>query len=167
MTVSHKFKRTRRWMPCQPFRRSRKLSACCPVANIRLRLDSSLDRQSLWQAADWETPSTLPSHMTAWDSKDASTFHLYKRKGNRRACENLRGISLLSTAGKTLARVLVSPVTAHLERVFLPKGLCGSRKIAALSTWCLLPGSLKKSVCNRTHWPVLYLCRSDQGLRQC
>ena len=46
ITVSHKFQRTRRWMPCQPFKRSRKLTACCPVANIRLSLESSLDRQA-------------------------------------------------------------------------------------------------------------------------
>ena len=34
------------------------------------------------------------------DFKNASIIHLYKRKGNRQACDNHRGISLLSIAGK-------------------------------------------------------------------
>ena len=33
--------------------------------------------------------------------KDAAIVHLYKRKGNRQSCDNHRGISLLSIAGKT------------------------------------------------------------------
>ena len=40
------------------------------------------------------------------DFKDASIVHLYKRKGNRQSCDNHRGISLLSIAGKILARIL-------------------------------------------------------------
>ena len=32
--------------------------------------------------------------------KDASIIHLYKRKGNPQVCDNHRGISLLSIAGK-------------------------------------------------------------------
>uniref|UniRef100_A0A3P8TK88 Reverse transcriptase domain-containing protein n=1 Tax=Amphiprion percula TaxID=161767 RepID=A0A3P8TK88_AMPPE len=45
---------------------------------------------------------TLPQ-----DFKDASIVHVYKRKGNRQDCNNHRGISLLSIAGKILARVHV------------------------------------------------------------
>ena len=40
--------------------------------------------------------------------KDAAIIHLYKRKGNRHVCDNHRGISLLSIAGKILARVLLN-----------------------------------------------------------
>ena len=36
--------------------------------------------------------------------KDASIIHLYKRKGNPQVCDNHRGISLLSIAGKILAK---------------------------------------------------------------
>ena len=36
------------------------------------------------------------------DFKDASIIHLYKQKGNPQVCDNLRGISLLSIAGKIL-----------------------------------------------------------------
>ena len=61
------------------------------------------------------------------DFKDASIIHLYKRKGNRSSCDNHRGISLLSIAGKILARVLLSRLNAHLERDLLPESQCGFR----------------------------------------
>ena len=137
-------------MPCQPLRRFRKLSACCPVANIRLRLDPAQSGKKVAKCRLRNSINFSKSYDSVRLFMTASTFHLYKRKGNNRACDNHRGISLLSTAGKALARVLVSPVTAHLERGLLLKCQCGSRKIAALSKWCLLPGSLKKSVWNRT-----------------
>ena len=48
----------------------------------------------------WEK-ETLPQAF-----KDATIVHIYKRKGNKRTCDNHRGISFLSIAGKILARVL-------------------------------------------------------------
>ena len=66
---------------------------------------------------------TLPQ-----DFKDASIVHLYKRKGNKQACDNHRGISLLSIAGKILARILLNRLTAHLEQGLLPESQCGFRK---------------------------------------
>uniref|UniRef100_A0A8C5PLD5 Reverse transcriptase n=1 Tax=Leptobrachium leishanense TaxID=445787 RepID=A0A8C5PLD5_9ANUR len=60
--------------------------------------------------------------------KDASIVHLYKRKGNRQVCDNHRGISLLSIAGKILARVLLNRLTDHLEQGLLPETQCGFRK---------------------------------------
>ena len=66
---------------------------------------------------------TLPQ-----DFKDASIIHLYKRKGNRKVCNNHRGISLLSIAGKVLARVLLNRLIDHLENDHLPESQCGFRK---------------------------------------
>ena len=60
------------------------------------------------------------------DFKDASIIHLNKRQGNRQTCANHRGISLLSIAGKILARVLLNRFIAHLEQGLLPE--CGFRK---------------------------------------
>ena len=40
--------------------------------------------------------------------KDTCLVHLYERKGNRQACDNHRGISLLSIARKILAKVLLN-----------------------------------------------------------
>jgi hypothetical protein len=59
--------------------------------------------------------------------KDASMVHLYKRKGNRQQCDNHRGISLLSIAGKILARVLLNRLLKHLEQGLLPESQCGFR----------------------------------------
>ena len=54
---------------------------------------------------------------------------LFKRKGNPQVCDNHRGISLLSIAGKTLARVLLNRLNEHLEQSgLLPECQCGFRK---------------------------------------
>ena len=59
--------------------------------------------------------------------KDASIVHLYKKKGNKQSCDNHRGISLLSIAGKLLARVLLNRLIKHLEQGLLPESQCGFR----------------------------------------
>ncbi|KAL8596595.1 hypothetical protein ACOMHN_034966 [Nucella lapillus] len=56
--------------------------------------------------------------------RDATT---YKRKGNRQTCDNHRGISLLSIAGKILARVLLNRLLEHLGQGLLPESQCGFR----------------------------------------
>ena len=71
---------------------------------------------------------------SAWESgilpqefKDATIVHIYKRKGDKRSCDNHRGISLLSIAGKILARVLLNRLLEHLEQGHLPESQCGFR----------------------------------------
>ena len=49
------------------------------------------------------------------DFKDATIIHLFKRKGNPQVCDSHRGISLLSIAGKILARVVLNRLNEHLE----------------------------------------------------
>jgi len=61
--------------------------------------------QSVWIAG--EVPQQF---------KDASIVHIHKQKSNRQSCDNHRGISLLSIAGKILARVLLNRLTKRLER---------------------------------------------------
>ena len=61
--------------------------------------------------------------------KDASIIHLFKRKGNPQLCDNHRRISLLSVAGKVLARVLNNRLNEYLEQSgLLPESQCGFRK---------------------------------------
>jgi len=50
------------------------------------------------------------------DFKDASIIHLYKRKGDHACCDNHRGISLLSVAGKVLTCVLLNRLPAHVDQ---------------------------------------------------
>ena len=58
--------------------------------------------------------------------KDASIIHLYKNKGDRRMCDNHRGISLLSIAGKILGRVIINRLTNSVTN-FVPESQCGFR----------------------------------------
>ena len=61
--------------------------------------------------------------------KNASIIHLFKPKGNPQLCDNQRGISLLSVAGKVLARVLLNRLNEHLEQSgLLQESQCGFRK---------------------------------------
>ena len=48
------------------------------------------------------------------DSKDALIVHIYKKEGDRSTSNNHRGISLLSTQGKILARVFLNRLAKHV-----------------------------------------------------
>jgi len=62
------------------------------------------------------------------DFKDAQFVHICKRKGERACCDNHRGISLLSVAGKILARVLLNRLTNHVgQHDIIPESQCGFR----------------------------------------
>ena len=75
---------------------------------------------ALFQSSD--ESETLPQEF-----KDATIIHIYKRKGNKRSCDNHRGISLLSIAGKITACVLLNRFLEHLEQGHLPESQCGFR----------------------------------------
>ena len=60
----------------------------------------------------------------AW--KDASIITIYK-KGDRTDCGNYRGISLLSAAGKILARILLNRLSLHITPEVVPETQCGFR----------------------------------------
>ena len=63
------------------------------------------------------------------DFKDASIIHIYKRKGNPQVCDNHKGISLLSIAGKIRAKILLQRLNAHLDKAgLIPESQCGFRK---------------------------------------
>ena len=70
----------------------------------------------------WEC-GTIPQEF-----RDATIIHLYKNKGDRQSCDNHRGISLLSIAGKILARILLNRLLKHLScNDALPESQCGFR----------------------------------------
>ena len=61
--------------------------------------------------------------------KDEFIIHLYKQKGNPQVCDNHIGISLLSIAGKTLAKVLLNRLNVHLgQKGLILESQCGFRK---------------------------------------
>ena len=61
------------------------------------------------------------------DWKRAMLVALYKGKGDRRACDNLRGISLLSIPGKVYAALLLRRVSQHFDSQLL-EAQCGFRR---------------------------------------
>jgi len=56
--------------------------------------------------------------------KDALIVIIYKKKGERSECGNHRGISLLSIAGKMLAKIVLNRIRSISEDV-LPESQCG------------------------------------------
>ena len=52
------------------------------------------------------------------DFKDAQIIHLCKNKGDRRLCDNHRGIPLLANAGNIFAKVIVNRLTTRLKSPF-------------------------------------------------
>ena len=61
------------------------------------------------------------------DLKDAVTISLYKNKGEKSDCSNYRGITLLSIAGKVLARILLNRLIPSIIEDFIPESQCGFR----------------------------------------
>ena len=68
----------------------------------------------------WEK-ETVPQ-----DWKDANIVSLFK-KGDRKDCGNYRGISLLSIAGKIMARIILNRLNTLLAHDILPETQCGFR----------------------------------------
>ncbi len=62
------------------------------------------------------------------DLKNATIIPLFKGKGNRQKVNNYRGISLLSAAGKILARILLNRLNAEILNALVPEEQCGFRK---------------------------------------
>lgn len=60
--------------------------------------------------------------------KDADIVSIFKKKGDRAACGNSRGISLLATAGKVLTRILLFRLLNHITENVLPESQSGFRK---------------------------------------
>ena len=60
------------------------------------------------------------------DFKDVVIVTMYKKKGLRSECGNHRGISLLSIAGKILAKIILNRIKIIAEKL-LPESQCGFR----------------------------------------
>ena len=59
----------------------------------------------------------------------AHSLDSYKVHNNPQVCDNHRDISLLSIAGKILAKILLNRLNAHLDQAgLIPESQCGLRK---------------------------------------
>ena len=59
--------------------------------------------------------------------KNANIILVYKQKGDRAQCGNCRVISLLSVAGKVLAKIMLIRLLEHVVDLVLPESQCGYR----------------------------------------
>ena len=62
------------------------------------------------------------------DLRDAVIITLYKNKGENSNCDNYRGITLLSIAGKILARILLNRLVPTIAEDNTPESQCGFRQ---------------------------------------
>ena len=69
----------------------------------------------------WRT-GTIPQ-----DLRDAVIVSLYKNKGEKSDCANYRGVTLLSIAGKILARIILDRLIPTIAEENLPESQCGFR----------------------------------------
>ena len=60
--------------------------------------------------------------------KDANIILVHKQIGDRAECGNSRGISLLSVAGKVLAKIMLTRLLEHIVDLVLPESQCGFRR---------------------------------------
>ena len=73
---------------------------------------------------------------------------IYKRKGDKSDCGNSRGISLLSVAGKVLARVMLQRLLAQVAEIVLPESQCGFRRGRSTIDMIFIRGSSVASAVN-------------------
>ena len=70
----------------------------------------------------WSTKCLPPQ----W--KNTNFILVYKQKGDRAECGNSCGISLLSVAGKVLAKIMLTRLLEHVVDFVLPESQCGLRR---------------------------------------
>ena len=113
----------------------------------------SLQKLTALFQSSWEI-EILPQEF-----KDATIVHIYKRRSNKRSCDNLRGIFLLSIAGKIMARVLLSRLLKHLEQGHLPESQCGFRTGWGTTDMVFAAHQTRRRVWSNTKTSILLLLR--------
>ena len=78
------------------------------------------------------------------DLRDAVIITLYKNKGEKSDCSNYRGITLLSIAGKVLARVLLNRLVPTITEESLPESQCGFRANRGTTDMVFVPRQLQE-----------------------
>lgn len=86
------------------------------------------------------------------DLWDAVIVSLYKNKGKKSDCSNYRGITLLSIAGKILARVLLNRLTPAIAEEVLPESQCGFRANQGTTDMIFVLRQIQEK-CREQKWP--------------
>ena len=81
--------------------------------------------------------------------KNANIILVHKQKGDRAECGNSRGISLLSVAGKVLAKIMVSRLLEHVFDLVLPEFQCGFRRGRSTIEMIYVARQLQEECCEQ------------------
>ena len=93
------------------------------------------------------------------DWRDATIITIYKNKGDRAECGNSRGISLLSVAGKVMAKILLKRLIKYVAEDLMPETQCGFRQNRSTSDMIFVARqTLEKS---REQQQNLHMCFID------
>ena len=90
--------------------------------------------------------------------RNAKIITLYKNKGERRNCNNYRGISLLSIVGKVFARVILPRLQVLASTVY-PEAQCGFKAEKSTIDMIFATRQLHEK-CKEQHMP-LYIAFID------
>ena len=81
--------------------------------------------------------------------KNANIILAYKQKGDRADCCNSRGISLLSIAGKVLAKIMLTRLLEHVVDFVLPESQCGFRRGRSTIDMIFVAWQLQEKCCEQ------------------
>ena len=101
-------------------------------------------------------------HPQQW--KDANIVTIYKRKGDRADCGNSHGISLLSAAGKVLARVMLRRLLIHVVDIVVPESQCGFRRHRSTIDMIFIAQLLQEKCREQSAEPLSGIYRSHRGI---
>ena len=73
----------------------------------------------------------------------------HKQKGDRAECSNSRGISLLSVAGKVLAKIMLTSLLEHVVDLVLPESQCGFRRGRSTIDMIFVARQLQEKCCEQ------------------
>ena len=91
--------------------------------------------------------------------KNANIILVHKQKVDRAECGNSRGISLLSVAGKVLAKIMLTRLLEHVVDLVLPESHCGFRRERSTIDMIFVAWQLQKKY--REQHQDLYLAFID------
>ena len=74
---------------------------------------------------------------------------MYKQNGNRAECGNSRGISLLSVAGKVLAKIMPTRLLEHVVDLVLPESQCWFRRGRSTIDMIFVAQQLQEKYCEQ------------------
>ena len=83
--------------------------------------------------------------------KNANIILAYKKNGDRTEYGNSRGISLLSVAGKVLAKIMLTRILEHVVDLVLPESQCGFRRVRSTIDMIFVTRQLQEKSCEQHH----------------